>query len=399
MGETRSNHHAILQRLDTPIDYGSHMVMLSRNSFAGTLADWHNVPVIFANSQMHAGVHPDFSAVAEHRLPQGYEVVGRIKDAYIPPTGASRLEADIEIDDAHSNLSDLANLGGLAMSTGFSCGQYKDGDVDGKPLYKLSGNVVPNHVLLFRQGATPTCFGRDNAAMFCNSRADADAGERVNGEQSKMEEMMATDELRGIRGLLQTIANKISRNTGDESDTAEATPVEPAPPEIAAVDINTDTATKADEKPEPQPEHKPEKIVLIAEQPQTAVPVCNSVADDTAEDTASDGLVATADPDATEKEALLAEIQKLRAEREQREKADAWSRVRDLVPAGWLTDGDNKLRAEYEADKDAFYLRIINHNAQFSNSLATGSSHAPQTVSADDALVEYCKNIDKKYRW
>lgn len=496
MGATIRSHHAILQRLDTPVDYGTHSVIHSRGPFVESAQYWENIPVVYADATITKGHHPSFDDVDDDTLPKGYTVVGHIHNPIITGTGAYRLEADVDIDDKYSDVADLANAGGLALSTAFSCQKIQCGkDKRRHPLYSLRGQLRPNHVLLFRQGATPDCYGRDNAAMFVNSAADT--GTAVEDDEIYQESvtMDSTTELRGIRGLLQSISDKIGGNRGKVEDTCTPQCGSPEPiaqmtnvtadPQIAGPAVTTNiadnyqspevysTMTQAEiaasldqhtnsmggcypmgqgsgampvgtqSMMQPQQPQMPTygasapsqsaftsavqsaiNPTMASNQQQSAPnslasampqqaqrPQATTLQNMTAEQKHSQALgqqVAqtavsqqpqssqTAGISAEDYEKLKQELEGYRAERALQQ----WTQIKSFIPAGWLSQGDNVLRAEYEANKDAFYLRILAHNAQFTNSMADGNTSAPAAEpTGDAALLAEIDRINKKYRW
>ena len=73
----------------------------------------------------------------------------------------------ITFSDDHAE--QLAKLGKLAPSTGFWSIYRPE---SGKKSWKITGNVRPNHLLVFEQGACPNCYSNDNGAMFLNVKQE-----------------------------------------------------------------------------------------------------------------------------------------------------------------------------------------------------------------------------------
>lgn len=184
-------HSAILQRLGTYLQNGEVDVFYSPESFSPNA--WGGIPLIFTevvNDEIH---HPDFTAVTNGNLPPEYRFVGKVEWPIIPDNGQPRLEAQLSIIDAA--VEQIAREGRLGLSTGFTAQTIADGGEA-----RIVGTVVPNHVLLFEQGACPNCFPNDNGAMFLNTKE--------NEEQMTDESKMHT--------LLQQIHDKLFGNTEEE---------------------------------------------------------------------------------------------------------------------------------------------------------------------------------------
>ena len=80
------------------------------------------------------------------------------------PTGTPRMDGLITFSDDHAE--QLAKLGKL-LGSGLI---YRP--ESGKNSWKITGNVRPNHLLVFEQGACPNCYSNDNGAMFLNVKQE-----------------------------------------------------------------------------------------------------------------------------------------------------------------------------------------------------------------------------------
>jgi len=158
-------HDVILQRLDTLIKNNGRMIHYTEEAFANVDA-WRGIPVIYAKSNGKPLKHPDGASVTAGNLPAEYQTVGRVTGA-TKGTGEPVLRGVLQIDDPE--LDRKAGAGMLSLSTGFS-GQIAN--INGQD--KLTGQVAPNHVLIFDRGACPNCYPNDNSARFENLKEEDD---------------------------------------------------------------------------------------------------------------------------------------------------------------------------------------------------------------------------------
>jgi len=152
-------HDAILQRLDTLIKNNGRMIHYSAEAFQN-VKQWNGVPVIYAETDGLNLKHPNGADVTAGTMPSEYMIVGRVIAANIG-TGEPILRGEIEIDDPE--LDTMTSAGEMSLSTGFSA---EIANVNGQD--KITGNVIPNHVLIFRRGACRNCYPNDNSARFEN---------------------------------------------------------------------------------------------------------------------------------------------------------------------------------------------------------------------------------------
>ena len=158
-------HDVTLQRLDVFHQNGGHSVFYDSKHFAPTADKWVGVPVIFTDAGPSGTVqHPEFADVTAGRLPAKYRVVGRVSSAYLTNTGEKALRGSIEFTDP--TLAAMANAGKLSLSTGFSSPETPINNVPGAT--RISGTVIPNHVLVIARGTCPNCYPNDAGAMFHN---------------------------------------------------------------------------------------------------------------------------------------------------------------------------------------------------------------------------------------
>jgi predicted GNAT family N-acyltransferase len=129
-----SSRTAILQTLNRVING----VYFSLDPFAQTVDAWEGMPIIFSQE------HPDMKALMadpEAELARiGGREVGKVANPRIELVGHPRLMADTQIYDPVVN--DLIDQGQVSLSTGF----YAADDN-----YKITGNVTPNHLLVFKE--------------------------------------------------------------------------------------------------------------------------------------------------------------------------------------------------------------------------------------------------------
>ena len=158
-------HDVVLQRLDTLIKNGGKMILYTPEAFQN-VSDWVGVPVVYVQTEGGTVRHPSQNDVVKNTLPEGYRVVGRVIAANMGP-GEPSLRGEIEIDDPA--LDTMAAAGQITLSTGFSASVA---NVNGQD--KIVGNVVPNHVLIFKRGACRNCYPNDNSARFENTQQEED---------------------------------------------------------------------------------------------------------------------------------------------------------------------------------------------------------------------------------
>ena len=220
-------HSLTLQRLGTYLTNDGKQVFYTPEAFSNTEA-WTNIPVIFAEAVAGMPIkHPDMGLVSTRsQLPEGFRYVGTINSANIAPTGTPRMDGVITFTDDHAE--QLAKLGKLAPSTGF----YSDiSPVSGKDSWKITGNVRPNHLLVFEQGACPNCYSNDNGAMFLNVKQETDIMEPETADTES-------------KGLLKAIYEKLCNIKPDETEhdsKPEAKMETTIKPEISALTAQIET--------------------------------------------------------------------------------------------------------------------------------------------------------------
>jgi len=172
-------HDVVLQRLDTLIKNNGRMILYSAESFQN-VNQWVGIPVVYAESQVDPLKHPTGNEVMSGELPVNQRVVGRVTAANLG-TGEPILRGEIVIDDPA--LDAMASAGEMSLSTGFSA---SIGNVNGQD--KIIGNVIPNHVLIFRRGACRNCYPNDNSARFENLKEIDSMDEESKGLLKKISE-------------------------------------------------------------------------------------------------------------------------------------------------------------------------------------------------------------------
>lgn len=181
-------HEATLQRLGTYLQNGAKTVFYSPDSF--NPSKWDGIPVIYADVPPGQPLrHPPQEAVTAGSLPPGYRIVGKTSSPVLSDQGEPALRAQIEFTDPETET--MANGGELSLSTGFTGGTIPE--PGGR--YRLVGETLPNHVLVFKRGACPNCFPNDNGAVFHNcmdeTMTDANEGllKKIEGLFAKREEV------------------------------------------------------------------------------------------------------------------------------------------------------------------------------------------------------------------
>ncbi len=174
-------HETVLQRLGVYHTNNGRKVFYTPESFAN-FTDWSGVPVIYADVSVLGGVlrHPDFGAVDAKTLPPGYTFVGTVANPALPSAGEPRLVADLNIDDPA--VEKRIAVGEVSISTAFSGMHMKNADES----WSITGNVKPNHVLVFDRGVCPNCYSNDYGAVFLNCEEDQEMDEESKGILKKI---------------------------------------------------------------------------------------------------------------------------------------------------------------------------------------------------------------------
>lgn len=312
MGEPY-HHTAILQRLNVHHVNGGQNVFYSLPAFEHA-EDWNNIPVIMPTADPTAGHPDDFDTIFRGNIPDGYQKVGYITGAHIPEDGASRLEADVVLDNAVAE--ELAKAGTLALSTGFISNIRQIADDE----YEIAGRVLPNHVLAFEQGICPTCYPNDQGCMMMN----------------RMETKHMTDEVKDSdftetqKGFLTTLIEKVKNACA------------------------------------------PEKKEEVNEEPVADIP-----AEEPVEKPADDIEALKAEIESL-KQAIAdkdAQIAELKQADEQRAKDEAWNQLANHLPPAWKED-EAKTRAEFEANPAEFTTKLMNHMQKFATATVKAEGKA-----------------------
>ena len=195
-------HDVILQRLDTLIKNNGRMIHYTAEAFENVDA-WRGIPVIYAKSNGKSLKHPDGASVTAGNLPAEYQTVGRVTGA-TKGTGEPVLRGVLQIDDPE--LDRKAAAGMLSLSTGFG-GQIANINGQGK----LTGQVTPNHVLIFDRGACPNCYPNDNSARFENIMEDDPMDEESRGILKKISEYF--ENLKPAENVQEEIKETMVDNT------------------------------------------------------------------------------------------------------------------------------------------------------------------------------------------
>lgn len=142
-------HDAILQTLNREI--GGYCFPVE--PFNNSISEWDGIPVVFADD------HPDMKLFSENPTKAlediNGEIVGQVSKPYIATEGHPRLMAGIT--NTNTGVAQLISEGKASLSTGF----MGVADKESKIL-----NVVPNHVLLFREDSQN--MPKDHGAFILN---------------------------------------------------------------------------------------------------------------------------------------------------------------------------------------------------------------------------------------
>lgn len=312
MGAEPFYHTVVLNRLGVYHPHDGLDVFYSPESFTNADA-WRGMPIIYAPSDGDDISHPDFDAVTNRQLPPEFRYVGYIDYAYIPD-GTQRLEATCAITDAE--VEQIARDGQLAPSSAF----YADRIVEGKTA-RIVGTITPNHLLVFRQGACPTCYSNDDGAMFLNHA---------------QKETVPT-------GSPRTASAVQFRNTTEKSETVDMDETEKG-----WLKQLYDKICVNNTQPEKTPEEKP--MTNTADNERIA---------------ALEAQIATLTNTLAERDATIAKSEEAEA---QRARDAAWDQIKNTLPRGWLGEQEAETRNEFENNKDAFYVKLMAHAAKMANS-------------------------------
>ncbi|MBE6506411.1 MAG: hypothetical protein E7Z72_00595 [Methanocorpusculum parvum] len=201
-------HEVTLQRLGTYLPYGDTEVFFSPESFRDTRV-WENIPLIYAEPKDDAISHPDFASVTTGHLPENMRFVGHVYGAYIPQEGQPRLTATLAITDV--KVEELVRQGRVGLSTAFASAELELSE----GVNRIIGTILPNHVLLFEQGACPNCYPRDNGALFFNTMETDKMPETEDNETKGI--------LKSIKALLENMkAEKTLQETKEAEDAHSA---------------------------------------------------------------------------------------------------------------------------------------------------------------------------------
>lgn len=182
-------HDVTLQRLDVYQLNGGKPTFYDSQFFAPTANLWDAVPVVYVETEPgKAAEHPNFADVSGGTLPPQYRVVGNVSNSAVSQTGERVLNGAVGFTDPE--IEGMASRGELSLSTGFASPISPDPYLKGA--VRISGNVIPNHVLVFRRGACPNCYPNDAGALFHNLK----------------EKDMPDDE---TKGLLKKIADALTK--------------------------------------------------------------------------------------------------------------------------------------------------------------------------------------------
>ena len=169
-----SSRTAILQTLNRVISG----VCFSVTPFAESVNAWEGIPVIYAQD------HPDMHALMSDPLAElariGGRKVGIVTNPRIERAGHPRLMADTQIYDPVVN--DLIDKGQASLSTGFYATDNN---------YKITGNVIPNHLLVFKESLFDQ--PRDLGSGFLNKNSSEIYIQEINRSENMTEKPPSND--------------------------------------------------------------------------------------------------------------------------------------------------------------------------------------------------------------
>lgn len=162
-----SSRTAILQTLNRIING----VYFTKEPFEETADAWEGIPIIYSQE------HPNMAALIENPQAElariGGREVGSITNPRIELAGHPRLMADTNIYDPLVN--DLIDKGKVSLSTGF----YASDD-----RFKITGNVIPNHLLVFNESLFDQ--PRDLGSGFLNKNSTVTYIKELNWSDKRM---------------------------------------------------------------------------------------------------------------------------------------------------------------------------------------------------------------------
>lgn len=200
------SHDAILQTLNRRV--GGYC--FPTDVFAKSVEAWEGIPLVFADN------HPDqqlFSADPDTALDEiKGQIVGKITQPHIATEGHPRLMGKLMNNNAE--VAALIEEGRASISTGFQGAADEDAQIL---------NVVPNHVLIFREGTGS--MPKDHGAFILNKEEFIEftnAGEIVKDSISKSDSHINDINEQEFKNMeeVQELANKLgaaNKELGDVS--------------------------------------------------------------------------------------------------------------------------------------------------------------------------------------
>lgn len=310
-------HEAVLQALNRWITYDSGDTYLGLENFQGTEGAWGSVPVFYSD-----GLHPDMSLVESDPESAAAKIngmvlpPGTISDIQVLVPGQPRLAGKAKFTDP--KLQALYDAGKLSVSTGFYADEHAG---------KISGQVIPNHILIFEQGKYQP---RDPGAMFLNTEEP-----RMSmSEKSNAGAVFSKKNLGLIESAVATL-NAMLKGLQREQPAVEEDDAEGPAPKITNTKENTkmeDVKTAALES-------------QIAELKKFGIEYQNTIKE-------RDAAL----------ERVNAELASLKEKAAQDAEDSAWVALKntDIMPKAWLDTPEHEgaTRTEWKNSKDAFVLKL-----------------------------------------
>lgn len=345
--EILSTNEVILNTLDRPVDG----LYFGQEHFASTQDWWDGIPLVFADE------HVDLATFARNPEKAGGTIVGEFKRPRVEQIGHPTFRGEFVFSgsvpggdpDVAQKAVDLLNEGRLSHSSAFISPE-SDG--------ALAAPVLPNHILVFEESLRDHRLPRDKGTAILNM----EPGDTVTKEQTNIGKKMSSANEAKLGKILSDLKAFVISLSGEKPDEKEE---------------------ESDQKNEQknQEEHSMADETLaetIAQLNQDKTALTASLAE---KDTEIDGLK-------TQVETLTGQITEFKNMQEQQAKEAAdqkWIEAKKLLPIGVTNteDKDKEARTLYETDKDAFYLKVMEHKNQQGDEGAEGSEYPGHTNSED----------------
>lgn len=345
--EILSTNEVILNTLDRPVDG----LYFGQEHFASTQDWWDGIPLIFADE------HPDLATFAREPEMAVGTIVGEFKRPRVEQIGHPTFRGDFVFSgavpggdpDVAKKAVDLLNEGRLSHSSAFISPE-SDGE--------LAAPVLPNHILVFEESLRDHRLPRDKGTAILNM----EPGDTVTNEHTNIGKKMSSANEAKLAKIYADLKAFVLSISGEKPDEKE-----------------DETEQQKEQKNQEDNSMADETLAeTISQLNQDKAALTASLAE---KDTEIDGLK-------TQVESLTGQITEFKNMQEQQMKEAAdqkWSEAKKLLPIGVTNteEKDAEARTLYETDKDAFYLKVMEHKNQEEQDGAEGSEYPGHKNSED----------------